>query len=184
MGRGLRGIHRFVVTRAADGADQNRRNRAFLFVRFLLLLLALQALSQSAQPQPAAEDLEWVERNIAAARNQVMPMGVDKPEQLQWQAAAYRSSKDRWTDRAESYFSIDRVYPDRSRPNRESFVATVTTLVGGLPPRQLRGITRQCASHQAHRRAMSCDYAPNECAVGNGGRVAFEALTCVTPCRS
>jgi hypothetical protein len=61
-----------------------------------------------------------------------MPIGVDKPEQLQWQAAAYRTSKDQFTDMAESYFSIDRTYLDRSAPIKETFIATVTTLTGNL----------------------------------------------------
>jgi hypothetical protein len=103
-----------------------------MLIRLVLFSMALQILNQPPQPQPTEADFAWVERQISAARDQLMPMGVDKPEQLQWQAAAYRATKDRFTDMAESYFSIDRVYRDQSAPTKEALIATVLKPAGNV----------------------------------------------------
>jgi hypothetical protein len=110
-----------------------------MLIRLVLFSVALQILNQPPQPQPTGEDLDWVDRNLVAARDQVMPFG------RQGQAAAYRITKDDWTDLPESYFSIDRTYSyPTAAPNKQTLIATVTTMAanrlgGQVFPMSIRG---------------------------------------------
>ncbi|MBY0497635.1 MAG: hypothetical protein K2Y23_25800 [Cyanobacteria bacterium] len=46
----------------------------------LVLPLALQILNQAPQVQPTQDDLDWVERNLGSARDQVATDGADSSE--------------------------------------------------------------------------------------------------------
>lgn len=103
-----------------------------MLIRVLALSLAVAALGQ--KPQPRESDFDWVDRQIDAARDYVMPMGT--PDQV----AAYRATHE--FDTVESYFSIN-----RAQPQSEVYVAIVTatagnalrgTLFGGSLRSQLR----------------------------------------------
>ena len=113
-----------------------------MLIRVLALSLAVAALRQ--EPQPRESDFDWVQRHIYAARDVVMPMGT------QSQAAAYRSSGDQWVDWKESYFSIDRSYPDPTAPNREALIATVTSPVGNALSGTLFGGTLRSQLLELH----------------------------------
>ena len=115
MGRGVSGI---------DGGlrpGPQKAQKALMLIKVLALSLAVAALAQVPQP---TDDYDWVERHIGVARDYVMPMGT--PDQV----AAYRATKDRFTDMAESYFSISRARTGPPPPQRETYVATVTAPAG------------------------------------------------------
>ena len=107
-----------------------------------MLSVVVAVLGQ--EPQLRESDFDWVERHIGVARDYVMPMGT--PDQV----AAYRSTKDQFTDMAESYFSINRVRHE-SPSQIETYAATITspagnylkgTLFGGSLRGQLRELHR------------------------------------------
>lgn len=113
-----------------------------MLIRFLVLSLAVAQLSGQA-PLPSGADLDWVEQNLRATRDQVMPIGA--PDQV----AAYRTSRDRFTDMAESYFSINRFRPDPTSL-KESYTATLTMPVGNALRGELFGTSLRAQLLQLH----------------------------------
>lgn len=89
-----------------------------MLTRLAVLALVIAQLARMA-PEPTEADREWVEKNIGAALDKLMPMSAPS------MVAAYRVSADQWTDMAEDYFLVERVPRDRSPLRSESYVATV-----------------------------------------------------------
>lgn len=95
-------------------------------------VISFAAVAVAQVPEPAEADREWVNRNLMAAREQLLPVRTAS------NVAAFLSSRDAWTDRPEPYFAINSVpsYPTGS-PMVEVFKATVVVPTGGSIRTQL-----------------------------------------------
>ena len=90
---------------------------------FLFALVPLTTAGRTLVP-PVGQleaDVDWVEQRLGAATDRLMPLRGREDRQF----VAYRTSRDRFMNTAESHFAI--TFPQGS----ESLEAILTTLVGG-----------------------------------------------------